>query len=370
METRTLQQPQSIPRSLRPVSFNGTALLGFGFPLAVVLARSKNLPESTTSTGKTSQRYHGRANVRAIRLLEAITRRSIWPIRSVCPFACDLVFSLIIECRLEPPSPRFPDYRARPARDYSPQKSPTYPSIQGDTYRPYSSGQSYREPHVFVRSDSYRPQYDDSTRVSPRSVDKLNTDAYFPHQPSSHYDHDDTRSSTSIASTPPHHAVNSPPPDPPIIDRDARRHSPSCRRVSPAHSVARSRASSKSSEPPLKRSKSRSSSRSSASSQPDKSAISARSGLKDIVSPKPNRESTTQQAPTQILSRDPDRLGSTSTGKGSTHPEPLLHVGAKPVHPVMNGELNGPPLASNFPRSPPSLSSAEGTTVLFTCRQP
>jgi hypothetical protein len=25
----------------------------------------------------------------------------------------------------------------------------------------------------------------------------------------------------------------------------------------------------------------------------------------------------------------------------------------------MNGELNGPPLASNFPRSPPSLSSAE-----------
>lgn len=260
---------------------------------------------------------------------------------------------------LEPPSPRFPDYRARPARDYSPQKSPTYPSIQGDTYRPYSSGQSYREPHVFVRSDSYRPQYDDSTRVSPRSVDKLNTDAYFPHQPSSHYDHDDTRSSTSIASTPPHHAVNSPPPDPPIIDRDARRHSPSCRRVSPAHSVARSRASSKSSEPPLKRSKSRSSSRSSASSQPDKSAISARSGLKDIVSPKPNRESTTQQAPTQILSRDPDRLGSTSTGKGSTHPEPLLHVGAKPVHPVMNGELHGPPLASNFPRSPPSLSSAE-----------
>lgn len=67
-----------------------------------------------------------------------------------------------------------------------------------------------------------------------------------------------------------------------------------------------------------------------------------------------------------VLSRDPDRLGSTSStlaGKGSAHPEPLPHelphVGAKPVHPVMNGELNGPPLASNFPRSPPSLSSGE-----------
>ncbi|KAG1776872.1 hypothetical protein EV702DRAFT_316699 [Suillus placidus] len=267
---------------------------------------------------------------------------------------------------LEPPSPRFPDYRARPARDYSPQKSPAYPPVHGDTYRPYSSGQSYREPHVFVRSDSYRPQYDDSTRRSPRSVDKSNTDVYYPRRPSSHYDHDDTRSSTSIASTPPRHAVKSPLPDPHITDRDACRRSQSCRRASPAHSVARSRASSISSEPPLKRLKSRSSSRSSASSRPDKSAISAHNGLKDIVSPKLNRESTMQQAPTHELSQDPDRLGSTSNtfaGKGSTHPEPLPHelphVGAKLVHPMMNGELNGPPLASNFPRSPPSLSSGE-----------
>lgn len=218
---------------------------------------------------------------------------------------------------------------------------------------------------MFVRSDSYRPQYDDSTRRSPRSVDRTNTDAHYPRRPSSHYDHDDTRSSTSIASTPPRHAVNSPPPDPHITDRDARGHSPACGRTSPAHSVARSRASSISSEPPLKRLKSRSSSRSSASSRPDKSAISARSGLKDIVSPKPNRESTVQQAPAHALSRDLDRIDSTSntlTGKGSTHPEPLphglLHVDAKPVHPVMNGELNGP-LTSNFPRSPPSLSSGE-----------
>lgn len=218
---------------------------------------------------------------------------------------------------------------------------------------------------MFVRSDSYRPQYDDSTRRSPRSVDRTNTDAHYPRRPSSHYDHDDTRSSTSIASTPPRHAVNSPPPDPHITDRDARGHSPACGRTSPAHSVARSRASSISSEPPLKRLKSRSSSRSSASSRPDKSAISARSGLKDVVSPKPNRESTVQQAPAHALSRDLDRIDSTSntlTGKGSTHPEPLphglLHVDAKPVHPVMNGELNGP-LTSNFPRSPPSLSSGE-----------
>lgn len=281
------------------------------------------------------------------------------------------LFSLIIVCRLEPPSPRFPDYRARPARDYSPQKSPTYPPTHGDTYRPYSSGQSYREPHVFVRSDSYRPQYDDSTRRSPRSVDKTNTDAHYTRRPSSHYDHDDTRSSTSIASTPPRHAVNSPPPDPHITDRHTRGHSPSCGRASPAHSVARSRASSTSSEPPLKRLKSRSSSRSSASSRPDKSAISAHSGLKDIVSAKPNRENTVQQAPAHALSRDPDRIDSTSntlTGKGSTHPEPLphglLHVDAKPVHPAMNGELNGP-LTSNFPRSPPSLSSGEGTTIHF-----
>lgn len=264
---------------------------------------------------------------------------------------------------LEPPSPRFPDYRARPARDYSPQKSPTYPPVHGDTYRPYSSGQSYREPHIFVRPDTYRPQYDDSTRRSPRSVDKSNTDAFYPRRPSSH-DHDDSRSSTSIASTPPRRALNSPLPDPHITDCNVRRHSPSCGRASPAHSVARSRASSISSEPPLKRLKSRSSSRSSASSRPDKSAISAPNGL--IVSPKPNRESIIQQTSMHVLSRDPDRLGSTSdtlVGKGSTHPEPLPHelphVDTKPAHPVMNGELNGPPLASNFPRSPPNLLSGE-----------
>lgn len=267
---------------------------------------------------------------------------------------------------LEPTSPRFPDYRGRPARDYSPQKSPGYPPTHGDTYRPYSSGQSYREPHVFVRSDSYRPQYDDSTRRSPRSVDKSNTDAYYPRRPSSQYDHDDTRSSTSIASTPPRHTINSPPPDPHITDRDPRRHSPSCRAASPPQSVARSRASSISSEAPLKRLKSRSSSRSSASSRPDKSIMSVHNGPKDIVSPKSNRESTIQQVPTHVLSRDPDRLGSTSNtlaGKGSTHPKPLPHelphVDAKPVHPVVNGELNGPPLASIFPRSPPSLLSGE-----------
>ncbi|KAG2134844.1 hypothetical protein DEU56DRAFT_808995 [Suillus clintonianus] len=265
---------------------------------------------------------------------------------------------------LEPPNPRFPDYRARPARDYSPEKSPTYPPVHGDTYRPYPGGQSYREPHVPVRSDSYRPQYDD--RRSPHLGDKPNADAYYARRPSSHYDHDDTRSSTSIASTPPRHAVNSPPPDPPITDRDARRHSPSCRRASPAHSVARSRASSISSEPPLKRLKSRSSSRSSASSRDDESAVSARNGLKDIVSSRPHRASTIQQAPMHVLSRGPDRPGftpNTSAGKGSIHPEPLPHelphVGAKPVHPMMNGELNGPPLASNFPRSPPSLLSGE-----------
>ncbi|KAG2154269.1 uncharacterized protein EDB93DRAFT_1248464 [Suillus bovinus] len=278
---------------------------------------------------------------------------------------------------LEPPSPRFPDYRARPARDYSPLKSPAYPPIHGDTYRPYSSGQSYREPHVFVRSDSYRPQYDDSARRSPRSVDNSNTDVCYPRRPSSHYDHDDTLSSTSIASTPPPHAVNSPPPDPHITNSDARRHSPSCRRASPAHSVARSRASSISSDAPHKRSQLRSSSRSSASSRPDKSAIFAHNGSKDIVSTKQNRESTIRQAPTHVLSRDPDRLGSTSntlTGKGSTHPEPLphelLHVGAKPVHPVMNGELNGPPLASNFLRSSPSLLPGEGATIPFACQYP
>ncbi|KAG1753622.1 uncharacterized protein EDB91DRAFT_1242605 [Suillus paluster] len=264
---------------------------------------------------------------------------------------------------LEPPSPRFADYRARPARDYSPQKSPSYPPVHGDTYRPYSAGGGgggSREPHVFVRSDSYRPQYDDITRRSP--------DIYHPRRPSSHYDHDDTRSSTSIASTPPRHAVNSPPPDPRLTDHDSRRRSPLGRRASPAHSVARSRASSISSEPPLKRLKSRSSSRSSASSRADKSAVSVRNH-KDIVSPRSNRENTIPQVLTDVLSRDPDRLGSTSnsyaapnlfSGKGSTHPEPLLHellhVDAKSVHPVMNGELNGP---LNFPRSPPSLLSGE-----------
>ncbi|KAG0704921.1 hypothetical protein DFH29DRAFT_909244 [Suillus ampliporus] len=272
---------------------------------------------------------------------------------------------------LEPPSPRFAEYRARPARDYSPQRSPAYPPVHGDTYRPYSGGQSYREP-LSARSDSYRPQYDDSARRSPRSSDQSNTDAYYPRRPSSHYDHDDTRSSTSIASTPPRHAVNSPPPDPRLADHDSRRRSPSPRRASPTHSVARSRVSSISSEPPLKRLKSRSSSRSSASSRPGKSAISAHNRLKDFVSPRSNRENTIQQASTDVLSRDPDRLGSVPNsytapnlflGKGSMHPEPLPHevphVDAKPAHPVMNGELNGPPLALNFPRSPPSLLSGE-----------
>ncbi|KAG1869345.1 hypothetical protein DFJ58DRAFT_837653 [Suillus subalutaceus] len=41
----------------------------------------------------------------------------------------------------------------RLAEDYSPQKSAAQPPVHGDTYRPYSSGQGYREPHVFVQSE-------------------------------------------------------------------------------------------------------------------------------------------------------------------------------------------------------------------------
>ncbi|KAG1894628.1 uncharacterized protein F5891DRAFT_984900 [Suillus fuscotomentosus] len=59
MKTRMLQQPQSIPRSFRPVSFYGTTLLGFRFPVEVVLKRLRIL------YGKNFAEIHGKPNVRA-----------------------------------------------------------------------------------------------------------------------------------------------------------------------------------------------------------------------------------------------------------------------------------------------------------------
>lgn len=241
-----------------------------------------------------------------------------------------------------------------------------YPPAHGDTYRPYSGGQSYRDSHAFPRSDSYRPQYDDTAWRSPQSGDKLNTDAYHPRRPPSLHDHDDTRSSTSIASTPPRRAGDSPPPDPHPSDRGRR--STSSRRASPAHLVARSRVSSTPSEPPRKRLKSRSSSQSSASSRADKSVIFTRNRLNDTTS-----VNSVQQI---LMARDSDRLvslrgsapnsyfKSNSFLQAGTLSHEFPHVDAKPV---MNGELNGPPLGRS---SLPSLLSGEGTIILFSSRYP
>lgn len=238
-----------------------------------------------------------------------------------------------------------------------------YPPVHGDAYRPYSGGQGYRDSHSSTRSDSYRPQYDDNTRRSPHSGDKSNTDAYYPRRQASYYDHDDARSSTSIASTPPRRVIDSPPPDPHPTDRDPSRRSLSCRRTSPA----RSKTSSTPSESSRKRRRSRCSSRSSVSFRADKCAISAHNHLVNTVS-----TSSVQQVVVDGFSRNRDQLAfvRSSTPNAYLKPTSLLHelphVDAKPVHPVMNGELN----SLNYPCSPPSLLSGEGTIIIFSRRYP
>jgi hypothetical protein len=75
--------------------------------------------------------------------------------------------------------------------------------------------------------------------------------------------------------------------------------------------------------------------------------------------------------------RDRDQLASVRRSTPNPYllhaeapPHDLPHVDDKPVHPVMNGELNGPPLGLNYPRSPPSLLSGEGMITLFSRQYP